>query len=61
MTPSMLHVAKQHMWFTLVGLAIALFKFIDDASFWRKRFVPYLWPGGMLVLGSLLVLYTETV
>jgi len=61
MTPSMLHVAKQHMWFTLVGLAIALFKFIDDASFWRRRFVPYLWPGGMLVLGSLLVLYTETV
>ena len=61
MTASMLHVTTQHLWFTLVGLAIALFKFIDDASFWRKSLVAYLWPSGMLILGSLLVLYTETV
>lgn len=61
MTPSMLHVTAQHMWFTLVGLAIALFKFVHDAGFWRKRFVPYLWPSGMLILGTLLTLYTETV
>jgi len=61
MTPSMIHVTTQHLWFTLVGIAIALFKFIDDASVWRKGFVPYLWPSGMLLLGSLLALYTETV
>jgi hypothetical protein len=59
MTSSMLHVKAEHLWFTLVGVAIALFKFIDDGSFWRKRFVPYLWPSGMLVLGVLLALYTE--
>jgi hypothetical protein len=61
MTPAMLHITTQHLWFTLVGLAIALFKFMDDASFWRNRFVSYLWPTGMLILGSLLALYTETV
>ena len=59
MTAEMLHVKAQHLWFTLVGVAIALFKFIDDGNFWRKRFVPYLWPSSMLVLGGLLVLYTE--
>jgi len=61
MTPAMLHIATQHLCFTLVGLAIALFKFIDDANFWRYRFVSYLWPTGMLILGSLLAIYTETV
>ena len=60
MTPAMLQIKAQHLWFTLVGIAIALFKFIDDGSFWRKRFVPYLWPSGIFVLGSLLALYTET-
>ena len=59
MTAAMLHVKAQHLWFTLVGAAIALFKFIDDSNFWRKRLVPYLWPSGMLVLGVLLALYTE--
>jgi hypothetical protein len=59
MTSSMLHVKAEHLWFTLVGVAIALFKFIDDGSFWRKRFVPYLWPSGVLVLGVLLAVYTE--
>jgi hypothetical protein len=60
MTSAMLHVKAEHLWFTLIGIAIALFKFIDDGSFWRKRFVPYLWPSGMLALGTLLALYTET-
>lgn len=60
MTSAMLHVKAQHLWFTLIGVAIALFKFLDDGSFWRKRFVPYLWPSGVLALGLLLALYTET-
>jgi hypothetical protein len=59
MTSAMLHVKAQHLWFTLIGVAIALFKFIDDGNFWRKRFVPYLWPSGILALGTLLALYTE--
>jgi hypothetical protein len=59
MTSSMLHVKEQHLWFTFVGVAVALFKFIHDGSFWRRRFVPYLWPGATCVLGILLALYTE--
>lgn len=59
MTSSMLHIKAQHLWFTFVGVAVALFKFIEDGRFWRKRFVPYLWPSAMLVLGILLARYTE--
>lgn len=59
MTASMGHVRKQHLWFTLIGLAIALFKFVHDGSFWRRRFVPYLWPAAVCLLGISLALYTE--
>ena len=59
MTASMLHVRQQHLWFTLVGVAIALLKFVHDGSFWRRTFVPYLWPGAICILGILLVSYTE--
>jgi len=59
MTASMLHVKEQHLWFTLVGIAVAVFKFVHDAGFWRRRFVPYLWPGATWALGILLTLYAE--
>jgi cell division protein FtsW (lipid II flippase) len=59
MTPSMLLVEREHFWFMIVGLGVALFKLISDGEFWRRRFVPYVWPGGMMVLGVLLVLYRE--
>lgn len=59
MTPSMLLVEREHFWFMIVGLGIALFKLISDADIWKRRFVPYIWPSGMLLLGVLLVFYRE--
>jgi hypothetical protein len=59
MTPSMLLVEREHFWFMIVGLGLALFKLISDGELWRRRFVPYVWPGGMMLLGLLLVLYRE--
>lgn len=59
MTPSMLLVEREHFWFMIVGLAVALFKFISDAGFFQRRFVAYLWPSTMIVLGIMLTLYHE--
>ena len=59
MTPSMLLVEREHFWFMIVGLGVALFKLISDGEFWRRRIVPYVWPSGMVLLGVLLVFYRE--
>jgi hypothetical protein len=59
MTPSMMLVEREHFWFMIVGLGVALFKLISDGKFWRGRFVPYAWPSGMVLLGVLLVFYRE--
>lgn len=59
MTPSMLLVEREHFWFMIVGLGVALFKLISDGKFWHRRFIPYVWPSGMVLLGILLVLYKE--
>jgi hypothetical protein len=58
-SPGTLLVEREHSWFMLVGLAIALFKFVADGSLWRRRFVSYLWPATLVVLGLLLTLYHE--
>jgi len=59
MPPSMLLVEREHFWFMIVGLGVALFKLISDSNFWPQRFVAYVWPGGMMMLGLLLVFYRE--
>ena len=59
MSEGMLKVERQHFWFTVVGLAVALFKFMSDGTLWRRSFVLHLWPGCVTLLGVLLVLYTE--
>ena len=59
MTPSMLLVQREHFWFMIVGLGVALFKLISDGKFWHRRFIPYVWPSGMVLLGILLVFYQE--
>jgi hypothetical protein len=59
MTASMLLVEREHFWFLIVGLAIALFKFLSDGEFFRSRIVPYMWPTCMLLLGVMLVFYRE--
>ena len=59
MTAGMMHVQRQHLWFTVVGLAVALFKFLADGAFFRGRWLGYSWPAAMAVLGVLLMGYTE--
>ena len=59
MTASMLLVEREHLWFLIVGLAIAMFKFLADGEFFQNHIVPYMAPGGMLLLGLLLMLYRE--
>ena len=49
----------EHLWFTVVGLAVALFKFVSDSALWRRTFALRLWPGFVTLLGVLLVFYTE--
>lgn len=59
MDETMLKVQNQHFWFSIVGFAVALFKFLHDGNFWKKPFVLYLWPGFISVLGFLLIFYSE--
>jgi hypothetical protein len=59
MSEGMLKVERQHFWFTVVGLAVALFKFVSDGGLWRRSLVLHLWPGCVTLLGVLLVFYTE--
>jgi hypothetical protein len=59
MTTSMLRVEREHMWFMMIGLAIALFKFLSDSELFRSRIVQYIWPSCMVLLGFLLVFYRE--
>ena len=59
MSEGMLKVERQHFWFTVVGLAVALFKFMSDGALWRRSLLLHLWPGCVTLLGVLLVLYTE--
>lgn len=53
------HVEEQHLWFAVVGIALAVFKWADDGQFWRNKYTTYLWPCSMITLGVLLTLYTE--
>ena len=59
MTASMLKVEHEHMWFALVGIAVILFKVIHDSGVWSRLYASHLWPGSIVLLGILLVLYTE--
>jgi hypothetical protein len=59
MAPSMLLVEREHFWFMIVGLGVALFKLVSDAEFWHRHLIPYVWPSGIVLLGMLLVLYRE--
>jgi len=59
MTASMLKVEHEHMWFAFVGFAVILFKVIHDSGAWPRLYASHLWPSSIVVLGILLVLYTE--
>ena len=59
MNASEVKVEGEHLWFLVVGVGIAFFKLVSDGDFWRRSFVPFLWPSFMGVLGLLLTVYTE--
>ena len=59
MSASMLMVEREHFWFMIVGIGIALFKFISDGKLLRSPVVSYLWPACMMALGCALVVYRE--
>ena len=59
MSASMMLVESEHFWFMILGVGIALFKFISDGNWFRTRVVSCLWPAGMLALGVALTLYRE--
>jgi hypothetical protein len=59
MIASMLRVEREHRWFMIVGLAIALFKFLSDGEFFNSRIVRYMWPSCVVLLGFMLVFYRE--
>ena len=59
MSALMLKIKREHLWFSIVGFGVAFAKFLDDGNFWKKPFVPFLWPALISVLGVLLILYTE--
>lgn len=59
MTSSMLLVEREHFWFMVVGLGIALFKFLSDTGTKLSRFSSFAWPSGVALLGVLLVFYRE--
>jgi len=53
------NVQRQHMWFAIIGFCVAAFKFLQDADRPPLRLRDHLWGSSVIVLGILLLLYTE--
>ena len=54
-----LKVQRQHVWFAIVGFCVAAFKFLHDTGRAPVRLRDHLWGSSVIVLGILLLLYTE--
>ena len=52
-------VQREHTWFAVVGFCIAIFRFLYDSAKPPARVRRYLWVNSLLLLGFLLLLYTE--
>ena len=52
-------VQRQHMWFAIIGFCVAAFKFLHDTGRPPVRLRDQLWGSSVIVLGILLLLYTE--
>jgi hypothetical protein len=52
-------IRNQHAWFAVVGFWIALFKLMYDYTRPNAGIRRYLWPNSVILLGFLLLLYTE--
>ena len=58
MDASMIRIKREHLWMTVVGVALAFFKFLADSPS-SRRLVQAAWPTAMACLGVLLVFYRE--
>lgn len=52
-------IRNEHAWFAVVGFWIALFKLMYDYTRPTAGIRRYLWPNSVILLGFLLLLYTE--
>ena len=59
MNDSMLLVKREHFWFMVLGLGIAIFKFLSDSGTRLSRFSSFVWPSAMVLSGALLIFYRE--
>jgi copper resistance protein D len=56
---TMEHIKMQHFSYAAAGAGIAVFKGLSDTPFRARKLFRVLWPLAMLVLGVLLMVYTE--
>jgi hypothetical protein len=56
---TMEHVLSEHRWFASVGFGIALTKGLAETTSKRNQIFKIAWPSLLIVLGVLLMLYTE--
>ena len=56
---TMEHIQKQHRWFAAAGLGIALTNGLAETSQKWQRLFRVAWPAMLIILGLLLVFYTE--
>jgi hypothetical protein len=58
MDASMMKIQREHLWMTIVGVVLIVFKFCADSP-GSRRFMQAAWPTAMACLGLLLILYRE--
>ena len=59
MNGAMEKIQREHAWFVVVGIFVVLFKFVYDSSRHPGGIPFHLWASSMMVLGCLLLMYTE--
>ena len=59
MTGTAAKIQREHAWFVVVGLFVVFFKFAYDAARPPARLALHFWASSVIVLGCLLLMYTE--
>jgi len=52
-------IQREHAWFVVAGLFVVFFKFAYDFAHPPARVALHFWASSMIVLGCLLLMYTE--
>jgi hypothetical protein len=59
MSRTAVKIQREHAWFVVAGLFVALFKFVYDSARPPARISLHFWASSVMVLGCLLLMYTE--